>query len=63
MIHILISQKIFVKNMRQCKLCGTPFDNESDSKSLEMHWKKQHSWHWENNKEKTPEEAILKKRN
>ena len=50
------------KPMKQCKLCGTPLRKEPSSQELELHWKKHHNWHWESNKEKSPEEAILKKR-
>ncbi|QLH06791.1 hypothetical protein [Nitrosopumilus ureiphilus] len=50
------------KKMKQCKLCGTPFGKEPTNEELESHWKKHHSWHWEYNKEKTPEDALLKKR-
>ena len=49
--------------MKQCKLCGTPLGKEPSTEELETHCKKHHSWHWESNKEKTPEDAILKKRN
>lgn len=49
--------------MKQCKLCGTPLGKEPSTEELETHWKKHHSWHWESNKVKTPEDAILKKRN
>ncbi len=48
--------------MIQCKLCGTPLGKEPTTEELETHWKKHHNWHWESNKEKTPEEALLKKR-
>lgn len=48
--------------MKQCKLCGTPLGKEPTTEELEKHWKKHHNWHWESNKEKTPEEALLKKR-
>jgi len=47
--------------MKQCKLCGTPLGKEPSTEELETHWKKHHSWHWESNKEKTPEDAIFKK--
>ena len=33
---------------------------EPTSQKLEEHWKKHHGWHWEKNKDKTPEHAILK---
>ena len=36
---------------------------EFTTEELEKHWKKHHSWHWESNKEKTPEEALLKNQN
>ena len=39
------------------------FGKRANSQRIESHWKKHHNWHWESNKEKTPEEAILKKRN
>ncbi len=48
--------------MIQCKLCGTPLGKEPTTKELETHWKKHHNWHWKSNKEKTPEEALIKKR-
>lgn len=48
--------------LKQCKLCGTPLGKEPTTHELEKHWKKHHDWHWESNKDKTPEEAILKKR-
>ena len=48
--------------MKQCKLCGSPLGKEPTTKELEMHWKKHHSWHWESNNEKTPEDALLKNR-
>jgi len=47
--------------MKQCKLCGTPLGKEPTTKELDNHWKKHHNWHWESNKEKTPEEALFKK--
>jgi hypothetical protein len=47
--------------MIQCKICGTPLGKEPTTEELESHWKK-HLWHWEKNQEKTPEEALLKKR-
>ena len=50
------------EKMIQCKLCGTPLGKEPTTEELETHWKKHHDWHWESNKEKTPEEALLKKR-
>ena len=48
------------QRMKQCKLCGTPLGKEPTTDELDKHWKKHHSWHWESNKEKTPEEALLK---
>lgn len=48
--------------MIQCKLCGTPLGKKPTTKELEAHWKKHHNWHWEANKEKTPQAALLKKR-
>ena len=48
--------------MIQCKICGTPLGKEPTIEELEYHWKKQHGWHWESNKDKTPEDALLKKR-
>jgi hypothetical protein len=51
-----------LQKMIQCKLCGTPLGKEPSTEELETHWKKHHNWHWESNKEKTPEEALLKKR-
>ena len=51
-----------MKRMIQCKICGTPLGKEPTHTELETHWKKHHSWHWEKNKEKTPEEALIKKR-
>jgi len=48
--------------MIQCKLCGTPLGKEPTTEELETHWKKHHNWHWEANKEKTPQDALLKKR-
>jgi hypothetical protein len=50
------------KKMIQCKLCGTPLGKEPTTEELETHWKKHHNWHWEANKEKKPEDALLKKR-
>ena len=47
--------------MKQCKLCGSPLGKEPTTEELDTHWKKHHSWHWESNKEKTPEDALLKK--
>ena len=47
--------------MKQCKLCGTPLGKEPTTEELKSHWKKHHNWHWESNKEKTPEDALLKK--
>ena len=47
--------------MKQCKICGIPLGKEPTTGELEAHWKKHHSWHWESNNEKTPEEALLKK--
>ena len=49
--------------MKQCKLCGSPLGKEPTTEELETHWKKHHSWHWESNNQKTPEEALLKKQN
>ena len=49
--------------MIQCKLCGTPLGKEPSTEELEVHWKKHHNWHWGANKEKSPDEALLKKRN
>ena len=46
--------------MKQCKICGSPLGKEPTTDELEKHWKKHHRWHWESNKEKTPEEALLK---
>ena len=51
------------KKMIQCKICGTPLGKEPTTEELDVHWKKHHNWHWESNKEKTPEEALIKKRN
>ncbi len=47
--------------MKQCKLCGTPLGKEPTTNELEKHWKKHHNWHWESNREKTPQDALLKK--
>ncbi len=47
--------------MIQCKLCGTPLDNDEDS-TLEEHWEKQHLWHKTNHKNMTAREAIIKDR-
>ncbi len=47
--------------MKQCKLCGTPLGKEPTIDELDKHWKKHHNWHWESNREKTTEEALLKK--
>ncbi len=49
-----------IQKMKQCKLCGSPLGKEPTIEELDKHWKKHHSWHWESNKEKTPEEALLK---
>ncbi len=49
--------------MKQCKICGNPLGKEPTTDELEAHWKKHHSWHWESNNQKTPEEALLKKQN
>jgi len=49
------------QKMKQCKLCGTPLGKEPTTDELDKHWKKHHNWHWESNKEKTHEEALLKK--
>ena len=48
--------------MKQCKLCGTPLGKEPTTVELDNHWKKHHNWHREENKDKTPEDALLKKR-
>ncbi len=48
------------KKLKQCKICGSPLGKEPTTEELEKHWKKHHSWHWESNNEKTPEEALLK---
>ena len=48
--------------MKQCKLCETLLEKEPTTGELDKHWKKHHNWHWESNKEKTPEEALLKKK-
>ena len=48
--------------MIQCKICGTPLGKEPNTGDLEIHWKKHHSWHWEKNQDKTPKEALIKKR-
>ena len=48
--------------MIQCKLCGTPLGKAPTTDELMNHWKKHHNWHWEINNQKTPEEALLKKR-
>ncbi len=48
--------------MKQCKLCGMPFGNEATSLELKEHWQKHHNWHWEKNREHSPEDALLKKR-
>ena len=50
-----------ILKMKQCKICGSPLGKEPTTEELEAHWKKHHSWHWESNNEKTPEEALLKK--
>ncbi len=50
-----------IQKMKQCKLCGTPLGKEPTTEELDNHWKKHHNWHWESNKEKTPEEALFKK--
>jgi hypothetical protein len=47
--------------MKQCKICGSPLGNEPTTIQLEEHWKKHHIWHWQSNKDKTPEDALLKK--
>ena len=54
-----IAKKTF---MIQCKICGTPLGKEPTTSDLAEHWKKHHSWHWEKNQHKTPEEALIKKR-
>jgi len=51
-----------MQKMIQCKICGSPLGKETTTEELYTHWKKHHIWHWESNKEKTPEEALLKKR-
>ena len=51
------------KKLKQCKICGSPLGKEPTTEELERHWKKHHNWHWESNNEKTPEEALLKKKN
>ena len=64
------ARQVFVKEdsnkneqiMIQCKICGTPLGKEPTTLDLETHWKKHHSWHWEKNQEKTPEEALIKRR-
>jgi len=38
-----------------------PLGKEPTTEELDNHWKKHHNWHWESNKEKTPEEALFKK--
>jgi len=48
--------------MIQCKLCGTHFGKEPTTEELEKHWKKHYNWYWESNKDKSPGEALLKKR-
>ena len=48
--------------MKQCKICGTPFGENPTQDELETHWKKHHLWHWKNNQDKTPDEALIKKR-
>ena len=48
--------------MKQCKICGSPLGKEPTTKQLEEHWKKHHDWHWKKNQDKSPEDALLKKR-
>jgi len=48
--------------VRQCKICGTPLGKEPTTQQLDEHWKKHHSWHWQINQDKTPEDALLKKK-
>jgi len=55
-------RKIEILKMKQCKICGSPLGKEPTTEELETHWKKHHSWHWESNNEKTPEDALLKNR-
>ena len=59
--HTKEKEKWRRKKMKQCKICGSPLGKEPTTEELEAHWKKHHSWHWESNNEKTPEEALLKK--
>ena len=60
--HYIKKEKIReIRKMKQCKLCGTPLGKEPTTEELEKHWKKHHSWHWEENKDKAPEDALLKK--
>jgi len=47
--------------MKQCKLCGTSLGKKATIDELDKHWKKHHNWHLESNREKTPEDALLKK--
>jgi len=47
--------------MKQCKICGIPLGKEPTTNELEKHWKTHHNWHWESNKQKTVQEALLKK--
>ena len=53
-------KKLRVSHMIQCKLCGIPLGKEPTTQELEKHWKKHHGWHWEDNRDKSPEEAIIK---
>lgn len=48
--------------MIQCKICGMPLGKEPSTQQLDEHWKKHHGWHWKINQDKTPEEALLKKK-
>jgi len=63
------TRQVFLKDqlkkieiMIQCKICGTPLGKDPTTSFLELHWKQHHSWHWEKNQDKTPEEALIKKR-
>ena len=58
---IIPKKKRELLKMKQCKICGSPLGKEPTTEELESHWKKHHSWHWESNNEKTPEDALLKK--
>lgn len=48
-------------DMIQCKICGTPLDND-DNETLDQHWEKQHLWHKTNHKDMSAREAIIKER-